>query len=307
MKTQLPFFYFNRMEQNANALKMQYEQDGIIALRNVVSEDERQAILRDTAQAETDAREDLKVAWGNRPISFFSNAPADQSLLKDAEAYVHEPYFQQSDSKVHIFFEKLNGQLKLNRLGHGFHQQEKYHAIQKFIYQNPYLIRLLKAMEYRHPTCLLSSYIPKLPKKIGSLVKPHQESTFAHTTPTSCSVMWLALEDATIDNACMWGILGSNQYPLKYLSKVYRQQRRRDYVKINDVDIPPFSAQNKLYTPLEVRAGDALYFHGNFVHCSPVNTSHQSRKAMTFQFIESDATEYSGFNWIEKPDDKRIY
>ena len=55
--------------------------------------------------------------------------------------------------------------------------------------------------------------------KFGSAVPPHQDSTFLHTSPTQTVVgLWLALEDATEDNGCLWFIPGSHK-PYKDESK----------------------------------------------------------------------------------------
>ena len=68
---------------------------------------------------------------------------------------------------------------------------------------------------------------------VGSEVTPHQDSTFLHTSPkqtvlgkflyASCfmthilwlihySGMWIALEDATEDNGCLWSVPGSHKW-----------------------------------------------------------------------------------------------
>jgi len=306
-RAQLPVFKLHQLNNNLKILKESYLRNGVIHLQGMLSESQLKAISKEIETAETNALDDLKLNWENKRTCFFTNNPNNQEKLNNAESFVNEKYFQTSDDKIHAFFEEVDGHLKLNRLGHGLHRLKRYPYLQALIYKNTGLNELLKALNYSKPICLLSAYIPKLPKKVGSKVKPHQESTFAHTKPTSCSVLWIALEDSSIENACMWGILGSNKYPLKYVSKVNRELKKRDYLKINDVEIPEFSFENQIYSPLEVKAGDALFFHGNFVHCSPVNSSNKSRKAITFQFIETQGVAFSNFNWIEKPNKKTLY
>lgn len=46
---------------------------------------------------------------------------------------------------------------------------------------------------------------------IGGEVVPHQDNSFLYTEPTSCTGLWLALEDATITNGCLWAIPGSHK------------------------------------------------------------------------------------------------
>lgn len=44
---------------------------------------------------------------------------------------------------------------------------------------------------------------------VGGEVVPHQDSSFIATQPYSCVGIWLALEDATQDNGCLWTLPGA--------------------------------------------------------------------------------------------------
>ena len=57
---------------------------------------------------------------------------------------------------------------------------------------------------------LQSMYICKQPN-IGGVIHPHQDTTFLYTDPPSCTAFWIALEDATVENACLWGIPSSHR------------------------------------------------------------------------------------------------
>jgi phytanoyl-CoA hydroxylase len=50
-------------------------------------------------------------------------------------------------------------------------------------------------------------YIFKQPF-IGGEIDCHQDSTFLYTDPLSCIGFWFALEDATVDNGCLYAIPG---------------------------------------------------------------------------------------------------
>lgn len=43
---------------------------------------------------------------------------------------------------------------------------------------------------------------------------PHQDNSFLYTQPTTCTGLWLALEDATTINGCLWAIPGSHKRTL---------------------------------------------------------------------------------------------
>ena len=39
---------------------------------------------------------------------------------------------------------------------------------------------------------------------------PHQDSTFLYTTPDTTIGVWIALEDSTVDNGCLWTLPGEH-------------------------------------------------------------------------------------------------
>ena len=57
-------------------------------------------------------------------------------------------------------------------------------------------------------------YIFKQPK-IGGEVACHQDSTFLYNEPINIAGLWLALEDATIENGCLWAIPAGHGLGLK--------------------------------------------------------------------------------------------
>src|SRR5678816_2279691 len=59
-----------------------------------------------------------------------------------------------------------------------------------------------------------SMYIFKQPN-IGGEVTCHQDSTFLYTEPVEIAGLWFALEDATIENGCLWAIPGGQRNGIK--------------------------------------------------------------------------------------------
>jgi phytanoyl-CoA hydroxylase len=305
MNNALPVFSFLDLQQHSVKLSDAYLNEGVIHLRYFLNEEKINQILSELEQAQSSAEDDLARHWNNQKLTFYSKNPC---LSVDSKAdYVTHPYFLSSADKTHIFYEDNNGSAKLNRIGHGLHFSESNPMIQSIIYNNYGLNSLLQMAKMQRPICQLSVYIPKFPNGVGSEVRPHQESTFAHTVPQTATVLWIALEDATIENACMWGIRGSHRLPLKFVSRVDHLKKTRLFEKLNDFTVPNFDPENKEFMPLEIKAGDALFFHGNYFHCSPVNNSAQSRKALSFQFIDTLDCTYSQTNWIQPRNNRYLY
>lgn len=287
-------------------LRADYENNGILYLSDFVDSLVLHALSIELNQAQDRAEEDIKNNWNNEKIVFYSkNAGRSNSFVSD---YVTQKYFLESYNKAHVFYEMNQERCYVNRIGHGMHLLKEFHRLQNIIYRNSFLNRVLKNAGFIKPVCHLSVYIPKHAHEAGSLVRPHQESTFAYTEPQSAVVLWIALEDARIENACMWGIPGSNHWPLQFVSRVDHQLKLRRFERVNfEKDIPDFELQKEAFIPLEVSAGDALFFHGNFVHCSPVNSSALSRKALSMQFIETHHVDYPESNWLQPRNDKFIF
>ena len=57
--------------------------------------------------------------------------------------------------------------------------------------------------------CRLQSMLIFKQPFVGGEVVPHQDSCFVTTDPLSCVGIWLALEDATRDNGCLWTLPGA--------------------------------------------------------------------------------------------------
>ena len=129
---------------------------------------------------------------------------------------------------------------------------------------------------------------------IGGEVICHQDSTFLYTHPLSVKGFWFALEDASIDNGCMWAIPGGHRIGLK--SRFFRK-KNGEGTEIEIFDDTPWD-MSKL-VPLEVRAGTMILLHGLLPHMSHANRSKRTRHAYTMHLIEGDA-DYPRSNWLQR-------
>ncbi|PSR91073.1 Phytanoyl-CoA dioxygenase [Actinidia chinensis var. chinensis] len=93
---------------------------------------------------------------------------------------------------------------------------------------------------------------------IGGEVVPHQDNSFLYTEPTTSMGLWLALEDATIINGCIWAIPGSHKNGL-----VRRFIRDDEGVHF---DRPSPSYDRKYFVPVEVKAVSLVAIHGDLIH-----------------------------------------
>jgi phytanoyl-CoA hydroxylase len=90
----------------------------------------------------------------------------------------------------------------LNKAGHGMHLLPET-AFHKYTTSDK-VRQLVLDLGWIEPVVPQSMYIFKQPA-VGGTVHSHQDSSFLYTTPKqSCLGLWLALDDATLENGCLW-------------------------------------------------------------------------------------------------------
>ncbi|PPR95332.1 hypothetical protein GOBAR_AA25336 [Gossypium barbadense] len=123
---------------------------------------------------------------------------------------------------------------------------------------------------------------------IGGEVTPHQDNSFLYTEPKTCTGLWLALEDATVVNGCLWAIPESQKNGL-----VRRFIRGDDGVYF---DRPSLSYDQKDFVPIEVKAGSLVVIHGDLIHQFE-NQSSNSRHAYSLHAVDTDGCKWAEDNW----------
>lgn len=207
-------------------------------------------------------------------------------------------YFFESANKISFFFEekafgddgnlKQPKELSINKVGHALHELD---PVFKEISYSAKVSSLLSSLRYKRPVIMQSMYIFKQPG-IGGEVVPHQDNSFVYTDPPSCTGLWLALEDSTTVNGCLWAIPGSHKNGL-----VRRFIRGETGVTF---DRPSPSYNQKDFVPIEMKAGSLIAIHGDLIHQSYENLSSKSRHAYSLHVVESHGCKWAEDNWIRR-------
>jgi len=163
-------------------------------------------------------------------------------------------------------------------------------------------------LQYEKPTVAQSMYIFK-PPKLGAKVPPHQDSTFLFMHKKPCIGFWFALEDATIENGCLWAWAGSHKLGLKRrfvraTGGENNEVAKMKFVPYNeemDQTIDNEEVHKDKYQAVEVPAGSLVVLHGQMLHKSYDNESDKSRAAYTFHCIDMNA-DYPNDNWLLRKD-----
>src|SRR5689334_2462753 len=223
-------------------------------------------------------------------VSIFSTN--EQNRLTD-------DYFLTSGDKIRFFFEEnafnTDGTLKykkeksINKIGHALHDLDP--VFQKFS-RSEKLKQLATAIGFEDSLLLQSMYIFKQPN-IGGEVTCHQDSTFLYTDPIDIVGLWFALEDATIENGCLWALPGGHRHGLK--SRWRRTENGTMEFEVYDNEPWPTDG----LVPLEVPKGTLILLHGLLPHCSFANRSPRSRHAYTLHLLGAH-TNYAADNWLQR-------
>ncbi|XP_073950994.1 phytanoyl-CoA dioxygenase domain containing 1 [Choristoneura fumiferana] len=227
-------------------------------------------------------------------INIFSTTDPDNQQLKDQ-------YFLNSNDKISYFYEKdaigADGNLKvdpsisLNKVGHALHLLQP--IFRCYTYSDR-VKAVCRQIGFSEPAVVQSMYIYKNPG-VGGEVVEHQDITFLHTEPIPPIGFWIALEDATIQNGCLWVARGSHKSGVH--RRLLRDSENREKLSY---DRPAAVYPQSSFTPVPVSKGTCILIHGNVVHKSAPNRSSKSRHAYTFHVIEKRNNTFSPDNWLQE-------
>ena len=204
-----------------------------------------------------------------------------------------------SAAEVHCFFEEeavdSEGRLRMpkteaiNKIGHALHDRDP--LFDRFS-RDPRLAELVHELGVEPPRLWQSMLIFKQPR-IGGEVTWHQDASFLATEPQSVLGLWFALEEATMDNGCLWVEPGAHFGPLRE-----RYVNDGGRLRMEPLDATPWPAAERA-RPLPVPAGTLVVLHGLLPHYSAPNRSAVSRMAYSLHVTDARAP-YSPRNWLQR-------
>jgi phytanoyl-CoA hydroxylase len=141
--------------------------------------------------------------------------------------------------------------------------------------------------------CMQSMLFVKPPGKPGQAW--HQDEMYIPTRDRSLCGAWIAVDDATIENGCLWIIPGSHRPGYLYPN--------RPPADLGEYDGSPqcFGFDESLAVPVEVKAGSVVFFNGYVLHKSLRNRSGTYRRALVNHFMTGQSLLPWGFEGSIEP------
>jgi phytanoyl-CoA hydroxylase len=113
----------------------------------------------------------------------------------------------------------------------------------------------------------------------------HQDEYFIPTRDRSLTAVWIALDDATVENGCLWVLPGSHRRGVLYPDR--DQDDPRFDCSIEAYDFP---YRDEDAVPVEVPAGAAVIFNGYLLHRSLPNSGrHGYRRALANHYMSAES------------------
>ena len=109
----------------------------------------------------------------------------------------------------------------------------------------------------------------------------HQDEIYIPTRDRSLCGAWIAMDDATVENGCLWIIPGSHRSGYLY------PQRKHENPDEFDFAPESYGFDESLEIPVEVKAGALVFFNGYLLHRSRKNRGQVYRRVLVNHYCNA--------------------
>ncbi len=147
----------------------------------------------------------------------------------------------------------------------------------------PKMVEALTAMIGPNVKCMQSMLFVKAAGKPGQAW--HQDEDYIPTRDRSLCGAWIAMDDATTENGCLWIIPGSHQPGILW-DQEWHGDKRFDCA-LESINFP-YSDEDAI--PVEVKAGAIVFFNGYTLHRSLPNRAKLGyRRALVNHYMSAES------------------
>ena len=220
--------------------------NGYLVVPNLLSLDEVEELRQDT----------VTLAKGGYPCDSLQPLPED---IDDDEAVgrilcIHQPHFVSPVIEQYVKHPKISGILSQITAAH-----------------LPYWDGSVK--------CMQSMLFVKPPNFQGQAW--HQDEFYIPTRDRSLIGAWTAMDDATIENGCLWVLPGSHRRGYLYPQRYHENPDEFDFAWES------YGFEDTDEVPVEVTTGTLVFFNGYLLHRSRKNRGDTYRRVLVNHYCNS--------------------
>src|SRR5258708_4750134 len=160
------------------------------------------------------------------------------------------------------------------------------HKISQVMYRylaHPVIVDVLTKIIGPNVKCMQSMLFVKAAGKPGQAW--HQDEDFIPTRDRSLAGAWIALDDATVENGCIWVLPGSHSRGILWPQREHCDQR---FDCTHESWNFPWHDEDSV--PVEVKAGSIVFFNGYLLHRSLPNRSRSNfRRALVNHYMSAES------------------
>jgi phytanoyl-CoA hydroxylase len=223
-----------------------FVEDGYLAVSGLVNADDVEELRRDT----------VKIARGGYPcesIEPVSPTLSDDDVLRTILC-IHQPHYVSPVMEGYARHREICGALSQITAAH-----------------LPFWDGSVK--------CMQSMLFVKPPDFQGQAW--HQDEIYIPTRDRSLVGAWIALDDATVENGCLWVIPGSHRTGYLYPQRAHGNPDEFDFAQES------YGFDESLEAPVEVKSGTVVFFNGYLLHRSRKNRSSVYRRVLVSHYCNA--------------------
>lgn len=160
------------------------------------------------------------------------------------------------------------------------------HKISEIILQlmsHPSILEVLTGVIGPNVKSMQSMFFIKAAGKPGQAW--HQDEDFIPTRDRSMTGVWIALDDATVKNGCLWVIPGSHKHGILW---ELEKQSNPDFDCADESIGFPYTDENAV--PVELKAGSMVVFNGYLLHRSLPNVLQSGyRRSLVNHYMSAES------------------
>lgn len=219
---------------------------GFLVIPDLISPEEIEELKRDT----------VAIARGQYPCESISPATAgqtDQEILETILC-IHQPHYVSPVMEKYARHKKICGVLSQIAAAHLAHWDGSVKCMQSMLFVKP-------------------------PGFQGQAW--HQDEIYIPTRDRSLCGAWIAMDEATIENGCLWVIPGSHRPGYLY------PQHKHDNLDEFDGAAESYGFDDSAEIPVEVKSGAVVFFNGHLLHRSRKNRAEIYRRVLVNHYMNS--------------------